>query len=682
MLEKDFYKKVEIVGYLKHIIYGDSVAKYNKTIIKKKNEKSFINITFNDLWNWLIEIGLRPTLKNDKEYIYLKDEFSTISYDSKNDKFLESVPDYIMRHYVNTELIKLKTGSLHSVDVTKNHSMLEYNIETQHMDSINPEDCRYCPIFDSQEDFQFRFNLDYLLIGIFMGDGTFSDKHYPGFSFTYFQKMSRFLKILKKDIIIYPKNKHDCHINYKKFTNILIRENLQYSNSPVRILSENLYSELNSNINSFLNFLMGYYLTDGSYSSNVITISSSNFELLTQVQELLLNIKIFSKIDLDKNNRKYKDKLKGDMYKLKIHTTNETIIKILNFTTRFKDCGNIEAKGTFYGKGTGKTKNITRKINLAKIRNVRAIHIKDKELFHYNDYVYDLSVPKTQNFIANGILVHNTDSIFILIPQDSKEKDISAEEKWKRVEYHAEEINKRIIKYAEEYFLPRCNIPSNENKIYFKSELLMSQGIFLTVKKNYAYRLLMKEGVPANGKTEYTGIPVVKSDAAKLTQNMIRYYVEEIALTNKTVYEKLEMLDEGSNKFKKQFQENLRNIELDDITFPGKWAKKEIVIFGMKLYNAIMEKEIFSPGSAGRYIYCKITNPISLKDKLDINDIKSETITIPYNYDKDLLSRNMKKYGIIFDEKTQWEKLNITTIDRLFETIKKQYTEEVGDDVI
>ena len=37
------------------------------------------------------------------------------------------------------------------------------------------------------------------------------------------------------------------------------------------------------------------------------------------------------------------------------------------------------------------------------------------EEIEYDDYVYDLCVPETQNFYANDILVHNTDSIFVSI---------------------------------------------------------------------------------------------------------------------------------------------------------------------------------------------------------------------------------------------------------------------------
>ena len=483
MLEKDFYKKVEIIGYLKHIIYGDSVTEYTKTPIRKKGENNFSSITFSKLWNWLIKIGLKPVFTNNKYYIHLKNEFTTISYDSINDKFIESTPTYIMRHHNIDKLIRLKINDCNYIEVTKNHSLLDYNFNTREMTPVDPENCQ---------------------------------------------------------TLFLVNNKNCC------FTRIL---------------------------------------------PNALSLPNN-------------------------------------------------------------------------------------------IKNIKLTIIKEKEYFNYNGYVYDFCVPTTQNFIANGFLVHNTDSIFILIPIDPKDINITPEEKWKKVKFHTEEINKRIINYSKNYFLPRCNIPPEENRIYFKSELLMSQGIFLDVKKNYAYRLLMKEGTPANGVPVYTGIPVVKSDAAKLTQDMIRYYVEEVALTNKSVYEKIEMLETGSNKFKTKFYENLKNLDLDDITFPGKWAKKEIVIFGMKLYNTIMGEEIFSPGSSGRYIYCIIKNPIKLKGKLDISEINSETITIPYNYDKKLLEKKMQEYGIIFDGKTQWEKLNITTIDRIFETIKKQFKDEVGEDVI
>ena len=46
------------------------------------------------------------------------------------------------------------------------------------------------------------------------------------------------------------------------------------------------------------------------------------------------------------------------------------------------------------------------------------------EEIEYNDYVYDLCVPETQNFYANDILVHNTDSLFISIGEYIEDNNI------------------------------------------------------------------------------------------------------------------------------------------------------------------------------------------------------------------------------------------------------------------
>jgi len=106
--------------------------------------------------------------------------------------------------------------------------------------------------------------------------------------------------------------------------------------------------------------------------------------------------------------------------------------------------------------------------------------------------VYDFSVPKTENFIANGALVHNTDSLFIVIPVKNAEK-LSTAEKLKISNEVSEDINNAVTKYLNEYFLPKSNISPEQNATYFKSEMLMDSIMFLDVKKTYAYKLLAKK---------------------------------------------------------------------------------------------------------------------------------------------------------------------------------------------
>ena len=266
------------------------------------------------------------------------------------------------------------------------------------------------------------------------------------------------------------------------------------------------------------------------------------------------------------------------------------------------------------------------------------------------------------------ILYGDTDSIFILIPVNTQ--NLTPEEKWKIAEKSAEDINTLITKYVTQHLLPRCNINPKNNKTYFKTELLMDSAMFLEVKKQYAYKLLIQEGnVLDPPKVEYTGIQVVKSDAAKLTQNLLKEMIEGVILNSEYPdMEKLQQITYVVNKFKAKFNQDLKEFNFHDIGFPGKWGKKSHLIHGMTLYNLITKHETFGVGSAGRFIYCKFINPPVLPKEVSLKDTKG--ICIPYEYNVEELKVLLEKFGIVPDENIQWNKLFTTTCQRVVDLAK------------
>jgi len=454
MIEEDYYTKVEQPGYLKRVLYGDSVAEYSIVLVQKKDQKIFSHMKFHELWDYLLSLNCQVINQNDKEYIYLKDEFKTVSYDKENGTFLIETPEYVVRHYVNEELISLKVDIFRSIDVTKNHSMLEY----EDLNITTPEDCK-------------------------------------------------FLASLNQ---------------------------MNYSRS-------------------------------GIYRSS--------------------------------------------------------------------------------------------------IEYIEPFEVQEKTKIDYSGHVYDLCIPKTQNFFANGILVHNTDSIFYIIPTNNPEEK-SPEELWDLAVNASESINDLIIDYNKNTLLPRCNIDPEDNHTFFKTELLMSSLLLLDVKKNYAYKLLVKEGnVLEKPKVSYTGIQVVRSDSAKFTQDLLREMIENIIL-NETIpnENKKDKVIEVINDYRNKIKEHINNLNLNDIGIPGKWSKDKLIINGMKLYNQIMNEEVFSSGSAGKFIYCKFGKDFGK----DINGI-----CIPYSYDKDLLNEKLISNKISIDENKQWDTLLTTTCHRVINLVKK-----------
>lgn len=269
------------------------------------------------------------------------------------------------------------------------------------------------------------------------------------------------------------------------------------------------------------------------------------------------------------------------------------------------------------------------------------------------------------------ILYGDTDSIYIAIPAQNSEK-MTVQEKLKVTDKVAEDINSAIIKYLNEYFLPKSNVSAEQNTTYFKSEMLMSSIAFLDVKKNYAYKIEAKKGkILDTPEVEYTGIQVVRSNAAKLTQDLLRELIENVVLNEKLESKaRLSKVTEIVNNFFNMFNEAIDNLDLVDISIPGKWAKADLIINGMSLYNFIMKREIFSLGSAGNFIYCNFRNKKLFQHSgLDMDKVKG--IVIPRVYDKLSLDKKLNEYQIQIDKNTQWDTLYSTTVNRVVELVKK-----------
>jgi len=227
------------------------------------------------------------------------------------------------------------------------------------------------------------------------------------------------------------------------------------------------------------------------------------------------------------------------------------------------------------------------------------------------------------------ILYSDTDSIFIVIPAKDADK-MTTEEKMKIANEASEGINRAITKYLNEYFLPKSNISIDRNATYFKSEMLLEAIMFLDVKKNYAYKIIAKKGkIFEKPEIEYTGIQVVRSNAAKITQDMLREIIEGVVLNDQiNSKDRLPKVSEIVTNTHTKFIENIDNLDLAEISIPGKWSKADQYINGMSLYNFIMKKEIFSMGSAGNFIYCIFRNPKLFQgSNLDMN--KTKGIVIP-----------------------------------------------------
>ena len=266
------------------------------------------------------------------------------------------------------------------------------------------------------------------------------------------------------------------------------------------------------------------------------------------------------------------------------------------------------------------------------------------------------------------VLYSDTDSIYITIPTKESILDLSQDQKWQIVLETAKRINDAIIKYLKEYYLPKANINPEHNMTDFKSEILANSMFFTGVKKSYALEVECKEGVFLDPpKVKYTGIQIVKSDASKYTQEMLKDMIAGVMLNIK-IKDKEKALIQVVNEYEKKFRIDCQNFDFQDLGLPGKWGKKDLHINGMKLYNFLFNEEIFNMGSSGKFIYCKFKNKHKFKDKLDIE--KTNGINVPYEYDKEKLKEYMSRYSIEVDIKTHWSKIFSKTCERVIHACK------------
>ncbi len=685
VMEKDWYHLVEQRNFLKYVLYSDSVAKNTNTIIKEDGIKK--EISFDKLWNKLSKTNDIIYLC-EKEYIYFNENIELMNYDIKIDSLIFTKPKYIMRHKINKNIFRLQFTNDAFLDTTKDHSLLDYDYKNHQMIKIKPTDASYISIIRNQ-NINFNINYDYLLYGLWFGDGTYSSC-YPSISIDERDSVIKLLKNNCSGIKFYIDNTDDFgfSINYNPLKIFLESNNLKKKKSPDRILSDNMIKDFQLDKNKFFSFLIGYWTSDGSFSSGQVTFNSSNKESLKQIKSLLMINGIYSHIKIDINGRNYKGNVKGDMFQLSLIGNSEFLINELKKFEYVKNCQPLSMKSTYYGHGRSMiNKQIVRKKKTAKLFNIKPMKIFDKKEIFYNDYVYDVEIDRTHNFVANGCVVHNTDSIMFQIPVVIEK----IEEQIKVAHECALKINDLIIDYTKDYMLPRLGYSSDHNFTNFKEELLMENIMFLDIKKNYAYKLLAKEAHLDENNKLISGsilekpkiVPTsqlgVKTDSIPLTKKILEQLLKIGLDRDITPDERLKKSIIVINNCKNIFDSNAAEFLLEDISFPVKWGKKKYIEYAMRAYNAIVENT-FEYMSSGRFIYCKYNNLQRLKNlKTHIPLDKLSGICVPYKYNVDEVKETFHQYGIEIDYDKQWDKVITKTVQRVIELFKneaKKYQEE------
>lgn len=683
----NFWEEVE--KPLKHVLYGDSVSSNSKTVIIINNKTLYVEVEF--IWDTLVSYGYEVVNQEGNEYIYLDDNVKILTYDVEQDILSIKNPLYIMRHKFIGSLIRLNLTNMAFIDVTKNHSLIGYSDKALH--KISPLDANYVAICKNNIDTSlFEYDLLSLLFGLWLSNGSLTYKQsYPYPSFSLYKKDLTLKLITELDnhneiFNIYQKNQWDCLINHKELQNLLLDHGYDRLNSPDRYIHPNIKELLKSNINAFLSFLVGYYIGDGSFTTNMIVFSTASIVLANDIIELLMCYGIYSHLIRDKNGRSYNGKVKGDMYTIKLVGLPLSILELLKTVEHLKGHVPIEEHGTYYGKGNSPLNNgsIVRDKSKAHIHNIKPIRIQSKEDILYDGYVYDFEVPSTHNFIINGVLVHNTDSLYVHIPKkfDTIESSIDG------CEEIANHINDLIKLYYNSSLLPRMGVDPKYNETFFKTELTANAIMFLDTKKNYAYNQTSKESKIFNPpKTKYTGIPVIKSDTVPFLKDFIKHLVEKIAFVDGI--DKIEALNQLSIESRDTIIRLIKSYDFAYIAAPGKWSDKDYTnepapIVGMKLYNTLLNKDVFRSGAFCLHIPIKFrdvgllaskVNPIKYNSKNYLGNISLEGInylSFPYSYNPEELRILFEENGLYveFEDFWNWSRLvgNIVA-DRIIKVI-------------
>lgn len=311
-----------------------------------------------------------------------------------------------------------------------------------------------------------------------------------------------------------------------------------------------------------------------------------------------------------------------------------------------------------------------------------SLKINEKNDINYDDWVYDLEVPDTHNFIINGFLVHNTDSLFVHLPSLNSE---NIEESINKSAEIATNINNLITNYLNTTLLPKLNVQPIHNYTEFKNEFTCNAIMFLDVKKNYAYSMTSKEGRIFNpASIEYTGIPIVRTNVNEFSKELLRDLIEKIILnkniSKQNVMQELNKLAQEKNDY---LAEQIKNGNFKYFATPAKWSDGDYIkdpstVIGMRLYNTLMGKEIFKPLSSSLQIPIDISNFEKIKS-LDFTmkyGLNSEQLNIlnyiclPYNYNSEEVFELFKKFNISITNNL-WAKLTeATTIQKVVELIK------------
>jgi intein/homing endonuclease len=495
---------------------GDSVTKESKILLDDMKYKSIL-----DIWN-----------SNDNDIIYRNGKEMKVWNDKKvlvhnNIKgSIFSGPIEIIRHKVNKNIYRVQTSNQDYVNVTEDHSLIDC-----YLNEVKPQDAKHIMFMKdiNRETIKSEgFILEmYNLLGMMLANGGIyigSNKKYPGKTYVIdlsFEYMDEYIS----NILLTLQTEYNLKISGGKWkssdyklSNVdllkrLVSLGIKGSSKTKRVPSF-MFDEPIENIREYLK---GYMTGDGTIiirnDTPIIRGTSVNKEMLEDLRILFAICGIPCSIFKESKTNNYKGKDSGT-YSHHINILNKTLYKnTIGFSCKTKS-DRLEKVRPEQSQPGGN-------YNLKKRR------IASKEIIEYDDYVYDIVVPETQNFFCNNILVHNTDSIFTHHPENKSKEDVE-----------------KVCKYTVDYILDNVPFPVNTFNIDIETGDKLDYVMWVPdektgefKKKNYAY-IYNKKGKKA---VKIMGLPIKKSNATELGMSIFHDHIEQ------------RMLKEVKGKFDKEW---------------------------------------------------------------------------------------------------------------------------------
>lgn len=408
------------IGLFSFSCCEDSVTGDSK-LYAKTNGKLFFG-TVEELEHKIVGHTIQE--KYGKQIIKPKDKLEVLSVEGgskKESKVVWKQAKYFIKHYVEKPVLQiiLRTGK--SIKVTGDHSLFKRiitnryigNYKSTPIEKIAPCKASELNKIDSVwcvDDYSFdvpdhQIDDDLLvLIGLWLADGCYDHTHGIHISTGNDKDILSFLRKISRKFkfnLTVRKN-GDTTLNSRSFMRKFKEEFKLEGYSHTKKIPPWCFLMSNRQINLLLK---GYFSGDGTCEKNAVSCTSVSFELINGLKELLNRLGIVTSISLHKKrnivfgSKKY---IGSESYSLAI-TKRDSYNK-------FIEIGFLQNHKNKKLKKHNKFRN--------KFYGLIAHSVKEIKVFEGKCYVYDFDVPQTQNFVANGILCHNSTIIFTELLND------------------------------------------------------------------------------------------------------------------------------------------------------------------------------------------------------------------------------------------------------------------------